>query len=263
MKAVSGSKLHGFVVRQLQQAEKELTRQGRASHEGIHQARKCMRRARAALALAGPVLDGAAPALGTDIQQTCRALSALRDRQALVEAVDRLSIDAPPALGELLPGVHSAACRWRDAQMPAPPGNGALLQACRTRLRLVRKQIHRLSWPEVDSATLVASFRRSARRAAKTRRQLQRKPDSDKRWHAYRRKLRRLHQQRTILLELFALDLKLGKRQQLAASLLGEAQDYVLLLEHCRTRPLFDAPARSLIETCAGARLADIRKKVL
>lgn len=51
-----GVRLMLYARTQLEQAQAELGREGEGRHEGIHQARKCIRRTRGALALGAGVL---------------------------------------------------------------------------------------------------------------------------------------------------------------------------------------------------------------
>src|SRR5262245_59872294 len=59
-------------------------------HEGVHQARKSLRRTRAVLALGAPILGPGATLIDREVRRVNRRLSRMRDTQALVETLDRL-----------------------------------------------------------------------------------------------------------------------------------------------------------------------------
>jgi CHAD domain-containing protein len=83
------------IAEQLGTARGNLQRSGAELHDGVHDARRAIRRARAALELLRPQLDKPAWAsLGTGIAQAGRALSPLRDAQSVIEAVDEQLRDA-------------------------------------------------------------------------------------------------------------------------------------------------------------------------
>ena len=106
--SVIGPRLMAYASEQLLQAETHLARKGEARHSGIHEARKCIRRARATLALGASVFDRRAKRLDDDLGRLCRGMSPLRDAQALIEALRRLENSAPPAVHAILPRAEMA-----------------------------------------------------------------------------------------------------------------------------------------------------------
>lgn len=85
-----GRSLREFALAELDRAAAQLACEGEARHAGVHQARKSLRRVRATLALARRALGEPGRRLDEDLARLCRGLSALRDGQALVEALQRL-----------------------------------------------------------------------------------------------------------------------------------------------------------------------------
>lgn len=85
------SALPRCIGEQLEAARGHLQRSGAELHDGIHDARRSIRRARAALALLRPQLeDHAWDALAATIAKAGRVLSPLRDAQSVIEAVEQL-----------------------------------------------------------------------------------------------------------------------------------------------------------------------------
>lgn len=98
-----GALLQAEAEQELERAARQLARPGEERHQGIHQARKSIRRVRAMLALAGASFS-ATPSvrrLDASLRSLCRGLSALRDADALRDALLHLSGDAVigPILG--------------------------------------------------------------------------------------------------------------------------------------------------------------------
>jgi CHAD domain-containing protein len=83
------------VAAEIELALAQLARGGADVHDGIHDARRAMRRARAAQALLRPRLDGAQwAALSAALREAGSLLSSLRDAQSVVEAVENHLPDA-------------------------------------------------------------------------------------------------------------------------------------------------------------------------
>ncbi|MEO8161646.1 MAG: CHAD domain-containing protein, partial [Arenimonas sp.] len=83
-------------------------------HEGIHQARKSLRRTRSILALGMAALSPRAFLLDRDIGRLCRGLSAIRDAQALLETL-RQPDAAVAELREVVSAAIADAQRQRIA----------------------------------------------------------------------------------------------------------------------------------------------------
>src|SRR4051812_36827695 len=78
-------------IEQLKSAIDTLARQMRRNlGGGIHEARKSVKKARAALRLAHPKLDGAASRADRRLQKVGRALSLVRDADVLVQTFDKV-----------------------------------------------------------------------------------------------------------------------------------------------------------------------------
>lgn len=254
-----GEALRDFALAELAAATAHLAREGDARHAGIHQARKSIRRARAALALGRRGLGEAGGRLDDELARLCRGLSALRDGQALVEALQRLQPSAPAALQASLPQAIELAGVRRDALLTRALARDPGFTRRRARIERFAARLVRLPWGEVTAKRVARAVARSERRLAKARKRVTRQPGHDERWHVLRRRLRRLRQQDHLLLAL-APALRPAPGVPLdEATALGEAQDDVLLLRHCGSRSPFPAALRRDLRAVARERLGRVR----
>ncbi len=260
-----GSRLMAFASGQLLQAQTLLAQEGEARHSGIHEARKCIRRTRAALALGARVFDrrvfdGRAERLDDELGRLCRGLSPLRDAQALIEALRRLDDSAPSAVRDILPLAGMAVRKRRDVMLQHALQRDPQFDSRRQRLSTAQARLLRLPWQSVSDDDIAKAVMRSRRRADKARRRVERHPDDDEAWHVFRRRLRRLRQQDSLLAALRP-DLRPDgiKGHEHQAKALGESQDDALLLRHCGGRSAFPADQRKLLRDVARKRLRRTR----
>ncbi len=254
-----GLRLMAYASEQLLQAQTHLSREGEARHSGIHEARKCIRRTRATLALGARVFDQRAKRLDDELGRLCRGLSPLRDAQALIEALQRLDDTAPSVVRAALPLAELAARKRRDQMLERALKRDPQFKSRRQRLLAAQERLLRLDWQAVSDKTVSNAVTRSRRRADMARRQIKGYPDDDDAWHVFRRRLRRLRQQDSILAELRP-DLRpriKGLEQQ--ARVLGESQDDVLLINHCGKRSPFSSDQRKQLRDIARERLQRTR----
>lgn len=255
-----GQRLKAYALAELGEAQALLATPGDKRHGGVHQARKRLRRTRAALALGRKALGREGRRLDDDLGRLCRGLSPLRDAQALIEALQRLPATAPGPLASALPDAVVLAHRRRDAILAAALARDPDFKRRRARLRAMALRLEGLAWADVTPRAVAKAAVRSEERLAKARRRAQRDPGNDARWHTLRRRLRRLRQQDHLLAAL-APDLRPADSVSAEeAAVFGEAQDDVLLLRHCGSHSPFPPPLRKLLRAEARARLARARK---
>lgn len=254
-----GLRLKAFALAELAEAQALLAKPGDGRHEGVHQARKRLRRTRAALALGRKALGAEGRRLNEDLGRLCRGLSPLRDAQALIEGLQRLPASGPAPLASALPQMLDLARRRRDDCLARSLARDPDFQRRRDRLRAMALRLEALDWDDVKPAAVAKSVARSEERLAKARRRATRDPGDDARWHAMRRRLRRLRQQ-DHLLGALEPDLRpAGNVTAEEAAVLGEAQDDALLLRHCGSHSPFPPPMRKLLRAEARARLGRVR----
>lgn len=250
-----GVRLKAFALAELAQAQVLLAKPGEKRHDGVHQARKRLRRTRAALALGRKALGGEGRRLYEDLGQLCRGLSPLRDAQALIEGLQRLPASEPDALASALPELVERARQRRDDCLARALVRDPDFQRRRDRLQAMATRLELLDWTDVKPGAVAKAVARSEERLAKARRRAARDPGDDANWHAIRRRLRRLRQQDHLLATLqpdLRPDDKVTAEE---AAALGEAQDDALLLRHCGSHSPFPPLLRTLLRAEARARL--------
>jgi CHAD domain len=251
-----GMRLLVFAGEQLQQAQTDLARKGEALHDGIHQARKCIRRARATLALGARVFGPYAKTLDNELGRLCRGLSHLRDAQALVEVLQRLDAQVPEPIRAILPAAERLARQRRDDILERARVRDPAFMARRMRLQAAQQRLARLDWRAVGEAEVAHAIKRSQRRADKAAKQIKKHSDNDEAWHVYRRRLR---QQDSLLADLLPAMRLSKKRARDLTDILGESQDDALLLRHCDRRSPFPSDQRKQLRAIARERLRRTR----
>lgn len=255
-----GEALRVYTLGELDHAVACLAWRGARLHTGIHQARKSMRRTRAALALGGASLGRGGWIIDRELQRIVRSLSTLRDAQALVEALQRLAEkDQAPGTHPLLERARRAAVRQRILRVrEARCDDDALLSQTATLLAVLAAGTRRLPWPGISNEEVREALLRSTSKAgAASKRAMRSGGDED--WHRWRRRARRLSQQHRALGDPPGSALALDKS---LAVLLGEAQDYALLIDHCGTNSPFTFPDRQELRAIAEKRVKQLRTKI-
>ena len=256
------ARLSGLLTAQLLQAEKLLSASGKARHKGVHEGRKCMRRARAILALGDTRLGPLAVRLDEKIARNCRSLSSIRDAQALIEALRRLP-KAGSDSAAMLASAKDAAVRDRDLRLVRDLERDPEFGKRRKRLLRVLEESKKLDWTGVSVARLHKAIARSEKRLEKSARVAKKRPEDDLAWHSMRRRLRRLRQQLNILEKLLPYEsFGAGKAKDIErqAVQLGESQDDSLLLARCGKGSPFEPQQRAWLRAVSQQRLAQARE---
>jgi CHAD domain-containing protein len=253
-----GTRLHDYADAELARALACLAWRGPRVHTGVHQARKSLRRARATLALGGDSLGPGAHLINRELRGINTGLSKLRDAHALVIALAPLMAahaDDAAAL-VLLRRAHRAAAHARAERARKELAEDPGLQNRRALLATLRAALHALPWIGLDVARADAAVLHS-RVAAELAGEKARASNDAEDWHRWRRRARRLSQQHRAL-----GDDSFEKREKRLAVLLGEAQDYSLLLENCGRKSPFAATDRARLRELAERGLARMRERV-
>lgn len=254
-----GLRLRAFALSGLEEAQALLAKPGDDRHHGVHQARKRLRRTRAALALGRKALGRDGRRLDEELGRLCRGLSPLRDAQALIEGLQRLPASEPGPLAAALPEMLVLARQRRDDRLAQTLSRDPDLKRRRERLRFLASRLEALDWEGVKPGAVAKAVARSEARLAKARRRTARDPRDDARWHAMRRRLRRLRQQDHLLAAVEPGRQPIGSVTAEEAAVLGEAQDDALLLRHCGSRSPFPPPWRKALRDVARIRLGQVR----
>jgi CHAD domain-containing protein len=243
-----GALLQAEAEQELERAARQLARPGEERHQGIHQARKSIRRVRALLALAGAAFSAtlAVRRLDAGLRSLCRGLSSLRDADALRDALLHLSRDAvlgPIECERLCAYVAVQRARRLAAALARDPD----FARRRARLKQAATRLDVLPWSNIHEADIVAAREAARDRVAKAMKAARKSADPED-WHRLRRRLRRLRQQESVLAECLP---GLGERTEGIAELaerMGAAQDHALLLAHCGRSGVFPARDRATLK---------------
>lgn len=242
-----GVLLQAEALHEVERAARQLARPGEERHEGIHQARKSIRRARAALALGGDAFAAtlAVRRLDAGLRSLCRGLSSLRDADALRDALLHLARDT--VIGPIeCERLCAFVAVLRSKRLAAALARDPDFARRRARLQEAQTRLSALPWSRITDADVVAAHAFSRQRLQKALR-LARGSDDPEVWHALRRRLRRLRQQEGALTRCAP---EAGLHSAGVAELaerMGTAQDHALLLAHCRRSGVFPARDRATL----------------
>lgn len=258
-----GAALRDYATGELDAAIARLGWHGGRVHEGVHLARKSLRRTRAVLALGESALGPGADLIDREVRRINVSLSKMRDAQALVETLDRV-IGANRTPADSLPVLRRArrtAAQSRVEVARRELGDDPGLARKRALLTTLRAALPALPWDALTGTRVrdaldlsLARVDSSGARARATGR------DTD--WHRWRRRVRRLTQQHRALGDQVPEIAAAKKRCKLLAELLGEAQDYALLGDHCGRRSIFSDLDRSALGAIADAGMQRMRERI-
>lgn len=263
--AAPGAALGDYARRELSAAIARLGWRGGRLHAGVHQARKALRRTRAALALGAGGLGPGAALVDRELRRVNDGLSSLRDAQALVETLDRqLAIDHDARILRLLRRVRRVAAGARAAAARDTLARDPGLAERIAMLHVLSAAMAALPWASVPPAQLRDRLADSQSRLGQAQvRATTSGRDED--WHRWRRRARRLSQQRRAL-ESSGLDTEVpldpAAFDKPTTVHLGIAQDLSLLLGHCGRRSVFGKPDRLALRRYAEPELAQLRHRI-
>lgn len=227
---------------ELGRAGRQLARPGEKRHQGVHEARKSIRRARAVLALAATALGKPGRRVERDLRDLARTLSDLRDAQALEEVLVHLGAQRALPATEVERLLSPVRERKRAALARALADDPALA-ARRAGLAEANAALLRLDWRELGPADLRRTHDASVTDLHLALDAALASPDPEA-WHRFRRRLRRLRQQETALAECCPDAIAPTPGLAELADGMGLAQDYALLLAHLDAAGPFSARDR-------------------
>jgi CHAD domain-containing protein len=254
--------LRAYACDELDRAIAHLGWRGGRVHEGVHQARKSLRRTRATLALGAVVLGPGAALIDREVRRVNRRLSTMRDAQALVETLDRLIAKGKPpeALPVLRRARRTAAIARVESARRELASDPALARK-RALLVTLRAALPALPWDTLTETrvrdTLAQGLLQIDVAGARAR-----ATGRDDDWHRWRRRVRRLSQQHRAVGSLI-VDINAARRRvKTLAELLGEGQDYALLHDHCGRRSIFPDPDRQILAALADLGAQRMRERI-
>mgnify|MGYP003576676999 CR=1 FL=1 len=237
-------------------------------HEGVHQARKAIRRTRAVLAMGNGLLGPGAGLIDRELRALNTGLSSLRDAHALVEVIDRLlrrerSDDMRAVFQRAREAAIAVRTRVGEGATRSDPG----LATRRAMLVVLRAALAALDWSRPTPAGLRMAVADSDLRSHQARRRAcERDADEsrqDEAWHRWRRRARRAAHQRRAL-ETIGLPVPAASEHfdRRTTHRLGEAQDLSLLLDHCHRDSPFSKADRQALRERARPALQRARRRI-
>ena len=259
-----GPALRDYALAELDAAVEALAQPGDDIHEGIHRARKGLRRVRATLALGDGILGPGVALLDREIKHLNTGLSALRDAHALVETLERMHKRARKGdTRQLFDLARAEAIAARMATAEVELSMDPTLCQRRGLIEVLMAAVPALDWQRLTPSAARMALTDSDDRSQKARdTALQKGRDSD--WHRWRRRARRASQQRRAL-EAVGVSVPASEPQvfdKRTTERLGEAQDLSLLLDHCGKGSPFSKERRRALRSYAEPALVRLRKRI-
>ncbi len=255
-----GARVCRLAGMQVEHATRCLGWGGSRVHDGVHEARKALRRARALLKLVAPRVGSATNAVDRELAAVGRELSSLRDAMARVETLDRLLThagDDAPLLRRCRRAAAGARAQAARAALTADPGFASL----RTRLCDAGTALRALPWSRLHSDDLHLALDHAGARARRARDRAC-KHDRDAQWHRWRRRMRLLvHARETLRNGGLALRSSAADELQLATAL-GRAQDLVVLKRDCANDVPFARADRKPLRRVVAQKLRQARRRI-
>lgn len=255
-----GDRLAGWVRTEVALASKSLSAAGGRIHAGVHQARKSIRRTRAALMLAEAALGAGATIIGRELRHVNAALSALRDAHALVATLDRLAAKAAASGDALVLRRARRVAAARRAALARGQQHTATIRDARAALAMLGAGLSGLPWDRLTHAALVEALAATQHRIAVLREKAARS-DRDEDWHRWRRWMRRQSQQRRACAAA-GVDVPDTGFDKSLTEQLGAMQDLSLLIGHCGRGSIFVKPDRLLLRRYARRKLDRQRERI-
>lgn len=255
----SGIALRDYGLAELAVAVESLSLRGSHVHDGVHQARKAIRRTRAMLALGASALGPGASLIDHALRNANRRTSPLRDAHALVETLDRVRTKArDDETRAVLDHARRVAAR-RRAAMTHEPEFADALEHERAMVSTLRAALLGLPWDAVSMSVVADAMAAAERKAAAARERACARDDAEA-WHRWRRRMRRISQQHRAAAAagIAVPDTEFDKNM---TEQLGVLQDLNLLIAHCGEDSPFSS-SRSTLRRFAERTVARQRKRI-
>lgn len=255
-----GTALREYAEGELADAMAALAQPSEHLHDGVHRARKAIRRTRAALSLADAAVGPGARLIDRTLRRLNKRSSWQRDAHALVQTLDRLR-DRPQhrQTRPHLTRARDIAVARRDALLHEARF-AEIVNATRSEIAVLRAALAGLPFDALRMADISAAIDAASRKADKARERAS-QHDDDEDWHRWRRRMRRRSQQfRAATAAGFSATLPTLDKS--VAEQLGLMQDLALLIAHCGEHGGFDDDTRKALRHYAEDALARQRKRL-
>ena len=243
---------------QLRRAEKVLTHPDDSRESAIHDARKELKRSRAALRLLGRPLGRKRYRRGNRRLRTiARRLSRTRDAEARLEVVDRLIERGPE--GRVLHRLRRELVRRLDERNG--PETALVMGEAVDALRRFRAEVE--SWDLADArfCDLMPGAERTYRRGRKAFAAAYAEPSAES-FHAWRKRVKDLWYHTRLLVEIWPPVMKARRRElKRLSELLGEDHDLALMAAEVECAPDLEPAGRDALRRLLARESDELRRQ--
>lgn len=244
-----GAGVRRVALEQLAKAERALARLGEDHERAVHEARKCITRARSALRLVRHASGDAFDRINTGLRGAARSLSTSRDAAVTLAAFDAL---ADGSDGHARVRARLTGGAWQD---PAPPSDQAVAHAAGA-IGAARREIEAMRFETGGFDLIEPGLRRAWKRARRAMRAAMDEP-SDERLHEWRKRCKACHAHAKLLRRIRPKETeRLVTRLRDLCTALGEERDLALLGGRLRSIGEDDDAIRGLIDEATRRREA-------
>ncbi len=244
-----GAGVSRVALEQLGKAADALTRTSEDHERAVHEARKCITRARSALRLVRHATGDAFDAVNVGLREAAGSLSTSRDAAVTLAAFDALAGTAEGA-GRVRERLASGA--W---QHPALPSDGAVARAVGA-IEAARDEIEAMRFSASGFDLVEPGLRRAWKRARRAMRAAMEAPTED-RLHEWRKRCKACHAHAKLLRRVRPKEMeRLVTRLRDLCTALGEERDLALLMVRLESIGEDDGTIRGLIDEATRRREA-------
>jgi CHAD domain-containing protein len=200
-------------------------------HDGIHRARKAIRRTRAALSLAEPAVGPGARLVDRALRRLNKRSSWQRDAHALVQTLARLRDRPQPRDTHALLSLARDIAADHRRTLAHEARFADTTESTRAEVAVLRAALAGLAWDALEAHHISDAIDTTSRKADKARERARRSDDAED-WHRWRRRMRRRSQQFRAATAA-GFDAAMPELDRSIAEQLGLMQDLSLVIAHC------------------------------
>ncbi|NBD39306.1 MAG: CHAD domain-containing protein [Verrucomicrobia bacterium] len=250
-----GGEIRRIVEERLERARRSLAAYPRRDPEGLHEARKDIKRLRSLLRLLrSPALKAPRRQANAALRMAGRRLSSCRDTEVLAALLEEISGEADADLREAARhAMNQLPQRGAREQEVSPEDRAATGRAFAD----VEKIVAEMPLQTLGKEALLKAWKRSEKRRRRARRIFRKEP-SPGNLHELRKRQKDCLYQRKLLRDLLPRKKRSRGKIRRREKALGKARDYDLLEEFLQTAEGMDPDHRGRLFTCISERKADL-----
>ena len=247
--------LKRIVKKEFGEAERQLTDPG-SGDESVHEARKSVKKIRAALRLLARKPKTARAQ--KQLRRAGRLLSPVRDADAVIETTQSLCADGHPKLSRDTCVVLASALESRKARVIDSAEHDKMEEKVVRRLRRARRSLRSLDWDDVKFADVSSELRLTYKRARRAM-SVARKTGHDEDFHTWRKEIKSLWYALRLLEERVSVGRQVASLERME-TWLGDDHNLVVLRAQIAAA---DRRTQEEVATSGVALLADRRQQRL